>query len=158
MLVSVERKNINEHNWNTVSFINGRGTITELANYSYIDKNVNAGSYNYRLKQIDFNGSFEYSTTIEVEINAPTKFTVEQNYPNPFNPSTKIEYSIPQSADVTLKIFNTLGEEIETLVNEVKPAGTYELNWNASNLPSGVYFYRLQANDFIQTNKMILLK
>ncbi len=86
------------------------------------------------------------------------KFELSQNYPNPFNPSTKIKYSIPQSADVTLKIFNTLGEEIETLVSEEKPVGTYELNWNAANLPSGVYFYRLQAGDFVQTRKMILLK
>ncbi len=74
-----------------------------------------SGSYNYRMKQIDFDGSYEYSNIIEVEINAPSKFTLEQNYPNPFNPSTKIEYSIPQSSQVTLKIFNTLGEEIETL-------------------------------------------
>jgi hypothetical protein len=85
-------------------------------------------------------------------------FLLEQNYPNPFNSSCAIKYLIPKSSQVTLKIFNTLGEEIEILVNEEKPVGTYEVNWNAANLPSGVYFYRLQAGDFIQTRKMILLK
>ena len=88
----------------------------------------------------------------------PTEFLLSQNYPNPFNPSTKLSYSITQSGLVTIKVFDLLGIEIETLVNEEKPVGTYELNWNAANLPSGVYFYRLQAGDFIQTRKMILLK
>ena len=84
--------------------------------------------------------------------------TLHQNFPNPFNPTTKIQYSIPQSSNVVIKVFNILGREIETLVNEEKPVGTYEVNWNASNLTSGVYFYRLQAGDFAQTRKMILLK
>jgi hypothetical protein len=88
----------------------------------------------------------------------PRKFNLNQNYPNPFNSSSVIKYSIPNSSEVTLKIFNTLGEEIETLVNDEKPVGTYEVNWNAFNLPSGVYFYRLQAGTFVQTRKMILLK
>ena len=83
---------------------------------------------------------------------------LSQNWPNPFNNSCAIKYSIPKSSQVSLKIFNTLGEEIATLVNEEKPVGTYELNWNAANLPSGVYFYRLQAGDYVQTRKMILLK
>ena len=95
---------------------------------------------------------------VEDETTIVTEFALHQNYPNPFNPSTKITYSVPKSSQVTLKIFNTLGEEIETLVNEEKPVGTYEVNWNAANLPSGVYFYRLQAGGFVQTRKMILLK
>jgi hypothetical protein len=90
--------------------------------------------------------------------NLATEFALEQNYPNPFNPSTKIKYSIPQSSNVVIKVFDILGNEIETLVNEEKPAGTYEITWNATNLPSGVYFYQLKAGDFVQTNKMILLK
>ena len=98
-------------------------------------------------------------TGVEDELNPlPTEFLLSQNYPNPFNSSSVLKYSIPKSSQVTLKIFNTLGEEIETLVNEEKPAGTYELTWNAANLPSGVYFYRLQAGDFVQIRKMILLK
>lgn len=96
---------------------------------------------------------------IEDELNPlPKEFTLEQNYPNPLNPSTTIKYSIPTSSQVTLKIFNTLGQEIETLVNEEKPLGTYELNWNAANLPSGVYFYQLKAGPFVETKKMIILK
>ena len=90
--------------------------------------------------------------------NIPNTIWLYQNFPNPFNSITQIKYSIPKSSQVSLKIFNTLGEEIETLVNEEKPVGTYEVNWNAVNLPSGVYFYRLQAGDFVQTRKMILLK
>ena len=88
----------------------------------------------------------------------PTDFLLSQNYPNPFNNSCAIKYSIPKSSPVSLKIFNVLGSEIETLINEEKTSGTYELKWNAANLPSGVYFYKLQAGDFIQTRKMILLK
>ncbi|OGU77187.1 MAG: hypothetical protein A2V93_12490 [Ignavibacteria bacterium RBG_16_34_14] len=88
----------------------------------------------------------------------PTEFLLSQNYPNPFNPNTKIKYSIPQSSNVVIKVFDILGSEIETLVNVEKPAGTYELNWNAANLPSGVYFYQLKAGSFVETNKMILLK
>jgi hypothetical protein len=94
---------------------------------------------------------------VEVEI-LPDKFALFQNYPNPFNTTSVIKYSIPQLSQVSLKIFNTLGEEIETLVNEEKPIGTYELTWNAANLPSGVYFYQLKAGEFVQTNKMLLLK
>ena len=88
----------------------------------------------------------------------PNNFQLSQNYPNPFNPSTKIKYSIPRTANVVIKVFDILGKEIETLVNEEKTAGTYELTWTIANQPSGVYFYRIQAGDFIQTKKMILLK
>ena len=88
----------------------------------------------------------------------PTRFVLRQNHPNPFNPSTNIIYSIPQNVKVQIKIFDILGNEIETLINEEKPAGTYKITWNAENLPSGVYFYQLRAGDFVQTKKMLLLK
>ena len=104
------------------------------------------------------NGGVTFIEEEENNFTQPKEFLLLQNYPNPFNPNTIIKYSIPKSSQVSLKIFNTLGEKIETLVDEEKPAGTYELNWNAANLPSGVYFYRLQAGDFVQTRKMILLK
>lgn len=91
-------------------------------------------------------------------VGLPTEYNVAQNYPNPFNPSTTIKYSIPQSSNVIIKVFDVLGNEVVTLVSEEKPSGTYELNWNAANLPSGVYFYRLQAGSFVETKKMILLK
>ncbi|MCW8811038.1 MAG: T9SS type A sorting domain-containing protein, partial [Ignavibacteriaceae bacterium] len=96
-------------------------------------------------------------TGVEDELQ-PLTYSLEQNYPNPFNPSTKIKYSVPQSSQVQIKIFDVLGNEIETLVNEEKRAGTYEINWNAINLPSGVYFYQLRAGEFVSTKKMILLK
>ena len=100
----------------------------------------------------------EIVTSVNDEITQPTEFILEQNYPNPFNPSTKIKYSIPQSSNIAIKVFDILGNEIETLINEEKPAGTYELTWNAVNLPSGVYFYRLRSGSFVETKKMVLLK
>ena len=88
----------------------------------------------------------------------PTDYSLDQNYPNPFNPTTTIKYSIPEKSNVILKIYDILGSKVETLINEEKPAGTYELNWNAANLSSGVYLYRLQAGSFVETKKMILMK
>ena len=153
----IERR-YDKTDWLEIGFVPGHGTTTEKQNYSYIDQNVNAGIYSYRLKQVDFDGTFEYSNEIFVNVTAPLEFTLDQNFPNPFNPNTLIKYSIPKSAQVSLKIFNTLGQEIETLVNEEKQGGTYEVNWNASNLQSGVYFYRLQTGSFVETKKMILMK
>ena len=153
----IERR-YDKTDWLEIGFVPGHGTTTEKQNYSYIDQNVNAGIYSYRLKQVDFDGTFEYSNEILVNVTASLGFTLDQNFPNPFNPNTLIKYSIPNSSQVSLKIFNTLGQEMETLVNEEKQVGTYEVNWNASNLQSGVYFYRLQAGSFVQTRKMILLK
>jgi hypothetical protein len=111
----------------------------------------------------DFMGNAYYrplANITEVENNngTPSSYSLQQNYPNPFNPSTKIKYSVPQSSLVQIKIFDVLGNEIETLINEEKPAGTYELTWSAANLPSGVYFYQLRAGNFVQTKKMLLLK
>ena len=116
----------------------------------------------YRLKQIDFDGTFEYSSTIEVEVNSPTKFSLEQNYPNPFNPSTKISWQSPVISWQTLKVYDILGNEIATLVNEEKSAGQYEVEFNPEssikNPASGIYFYQLKAGDFVETKKMILMK
>jgi hypothetical protein len=97
-------------------------------------------------------------TDVEDEIFEPIAFRLYQNFPNPFDPNTKIKYSIPQSSQVVIKVFDVLGNEIETLINEEKPVGTYELIWNAANVPSGVYFYQLRAGDFTAVKKMILLK
>jgi len=144
--------------WVTMGFLIGNGTASEKNDYLFTDEAVSQGKYLYRLKQIDYDGSFEYSDEIEVEILSPNEFSLDQNYPNPFNNSSVIRYSIPKSSQVTLKIFNALGEEIETLINEEKPIGTYELTWNAANLSSGIYFYRIQAGSFVQIKKMILLK
>ena len=149
----------NETDWRTIGFIEGKGTTSEPQQYSYKDKltGIESTKLYYRLKQIDFDGSFEYSNTIEVEI-APSVFSLSQNYPNPFNPNTTIKYSIPLSSNVVIKVFNVLGDEVTTLVDEQKQAGTYELTFNAKNLSSGVYFYQLKAGDFIETKKMLLMK
>ena len=155
-IFEVERKKENS-NFVTIGFVDGKGTTTEEHEYSFIDRNISAGKYLYRLKQIDFDGTFEYS--IEIEVNAaPISFSVEQNYPNPFNPSTKISYSIPQKSFVTLKVFDPLGSEVATLVNGELEAGSYNIEFNAANLPSGVYLYRIKAGDFTETKKMILLR
>jgi len=148
----------------TIGFVPGFGTTTEPKSYSFADENLSSGIYQYRLKQIDFDGSFEYSNTIEVEIAVPLEFSLEQNYPNPFNPSTKINYSIPVNSFVQLKIYDLLGREVAILVNEEKQAGVYEVEFNSQQttdnkqLPSGVYYYQLKAGEFIQTRKMLLLK
>jgi len=97
-------------------------------------------------------------TVIEVEILTPVEYALEQNYPNPFNPVTVLKYSLPVKNVVTLKVFNLLGEEVTTLVNEIKEAGSYEVNFNANGLPSGIYFYRIKAGNFVETKKMVLLK
>lgn len=140
-----------------IGFSAGHGTTTETQLYTFVDRNVNTGSYTYRLKQLDFDGTFEYSKEVEAEVSVPYQFVLEQNYPNPFNPVTTIKYSIPQSSNVIIKVFDVPGNEIETLVNEEKPAGNFEVTWNAAALSSGVYFYKIQAGSFTDTKKMVLL-
>ncbi len=117
----------------SVGFINGKGTTTEINQYSFTDKNVDAGIYTYRLMQKDFDGTFAYSQEVEVEISLPLEYSLEQNYPNPFNPTTTIRYSIPEDNFVTIKLYDVLGNEVITLVNEQKQAGRYEMLFNASN-------------------------
>ncbi len=124
----------------------------------HIDENVIDGIFLYRLKQTNFDGTFEYSNTIEVEISIPTRFSLNQNFPNPFNPVTSIQYAIANKQFVTLKVYDILGKEITTLVNENKEAGNYSIDFNAAELPSGVYIYQLTTPGFIQARKMILAK
>jgi len=144
----------------TVGFVNGHGTTTEPKNYSYIDdiEGINANLLAYRLKQLDYNGSFEYSDVVYIDNLSPTEFVLHQNFPNPFNPSTKISWQLQVGSKATLRLFNILGKEVAILVNEYKPAGKYETEFNAANLPSGVYFYQLRVGEFVQTKKMLLLK
>ena len=144
--------------YTTIGYVDGHGTTTEPQEYSYIDNTVETGTYYYRLKQIDFNGQYEYSDEIEVEVNGPLTFALEQNYPNPFNPYTIIKYSVPENGFVKLSVFNLVGEEVIVLVKENVDAGFYEVTFNATNLPSGVYFYQLQAGNFVETKKMVLMK
>jgi hypothetical protein len=117
-----------------------------------------SGKYSYRLKQIDLDGSSEFSKIVNVEVTNLTEYNLSQNYPNPFNPSTTINFTLPEASNVTLKIFNTLGEEVSVLVNRIMEAGTHNFNFEASQLHSGIYFYRLEAGTFNQVRKMTLLK
>ncbi len=156
-MFEIERKNIDGH-YATIGYVDGYGTTTEPQEYTYVDNTVETGTFFYRLKQIDFGGHFEYSDEIEVEVIGPLTFALEQNYPNPFNPSTNIKYSVPENGFVKLSVYNLVGEEVIVLVNETVDAGFYEVTFNATALPSGVYFYRLQAGDFIETKNMVLMK
>jgi hypothetical protein len=142
----------------TIGYVEGAGTTTEPQSYSYSDKNVEVGAYVYRLKQIDFDGTYSYSDEVEVDVTAPLSFNLEQNYPNPFNPSTNIKYSVPESGNVKLSVYNLVGEEVAVLVNGNVEAGNFEVTFDASNLPSGVYLYKLQSANSVQTKKMMLLK
>jgi hypothetical protein len=166
----------NNNDWTEISFITGASTTTETRTYSYIDADLPKGGYAYRLKQIDLDGSFTYSKELEIHIDfSPQEFLLEQNYPNPFNPTTKISWQSPISGHQTLKVFDMLGREVTTLVDEYREAGSYKVEFPINNLSagrqglqlsSGVYFYQLQIWDssskservFMQTKQMILLK
>jgi Secretion system C-terminal sorting domain len=146
-----------------VGFIQGHGTTTETQQYNFVDRGVTAGTYTYRLKQVDFNGTYGYSNTVDVDVTAPSEYSLDQNYPNPFNPSTKISFGLATDSRVSLKIFNILGQEVMTLFNGNMVAGGHEVNFDASGLNSGIYFYRLDAtgvngNNFSDVKKMILNK
>ncbi len=154
----VERKTSESEQWQKIGSVNGRGTTTTPSEYYFNDENLTSGKYNYRIKQIDFDGSFEYSEVITADLSTPSAFELGQNYPNPFNPSTRITYSIPKSSFVTLKVYDILGNEIATLVNQTQDAGNYNVSFNAENLSNGIYIYSLNADNFTDVKKMILMK
>lgn len=164
----IERKLFNE--WVKIIFIEGKGTTTNSSEYSYIDDLSNSsykGQIFYRLKQIDFDGTSTFSNVVSSSVDFTVKeYSLLNNFPNPFNPSTIISYQLPVTSNVSLKIYNVVGEEVATLVNMNQEAGLYQVNFNADNLGSGIYFYKLQAvdalskngNNFTQTKKMILIR
>jgi hypothetical protein len=119
---------------------------------------LSPGRYLYRLKQIDVDGSFKYSKSVEIEIERPREYRLYQNYPNPFNPSTTISYSIPSTSHVSLKIFNVIGREVEILVDKELFAGTYSHVWDATKMTSGLYFCRLQSGLFSETKKLLIMR
>ncbi len=142
-----------------VGFVQGKGTVSTPSSYEFSDRNLISGKYSYRLKQIDNNGNFEYySLNGDVVVGVPSKFDLSQNYPNPFNPSTKINFDMPKDGLVSLKIYDMLGREVATLVNEIRTAGYYTVDFNASSLSSGIYFYRINAGEFTSVKKMVVLK
>ncbi len=154
----IERTLLYDINWTKIGFVSGNGNSNIINNYCFTDIPSGGENFIYRLKQVDNNGSFEYSPEVNVVLNIPADFVVKQNYPNPFNPTTNIEYSIPADNKVTVKIYNTLGMEIAVLLNEFKQAGTHNVEFNAANLSSGVYFYEITSGNFTQTKKMILIR
>jgi len=153
--------------WEKIGFVNGHGNSNSPKEYSFIDYSVLSGSYSYRLKQLDNDGTFKYSSDVEVTVGQfPNDYSLNQNYPNPFNPETKIRYSIPivethggaSVQNVLLKVYDMLGREVATLVNEVQEAGTYEVSFNGKSFTSGAYFYRFQSGNYVKINKMTLIK
>ena len=147
----------NQTNWEKIGFISGHGNSNSPNNYSFIDNKPLSGKSQYRLKQIDKDGAFKYSKTIEVA-SVILKYDLAQNFPNPFNPTTVITYSIPTSSNVMVKVYNVLGKLITTLVNENQEAGIYKVNFDANGLSNGVYFYKIQAGSYTSVKKMLLLK
>lgn len=142
-----------------IAFVSGHGTSSELHNYLYQDNIINMGgeTIEYRLKQIDSDGTYNYSEIVRVEL-SPDKFDLSQNYPNPFNPSTLINYQIPSDGFVTIKVFDVLGNEAGTLVNGWHSAGQYLAEISAEGLSGGTYFYTLTSGGYTITRKMLILK
>jgi len=145
--------------WITIGFVHGNGNSNSPIEYEFTDENVSkGGTYYYRLKQLDNDGSFEYSNMVTAEINAPNTFSLSQNYPNPFNPETKIDFTLPQRETVSLKVFNILGELAYVIINGEMEAGTHTVIFNAANFSSGIYIYRLKTESFTATQEMTFLK
>jgi hypothetical protein len=156
-------RGLNNIDFNEVAFVNGQGTTTNVTDYVYTDVISKPSKYYYRLKQIDFDGSANYSNVVETEVEGPQVFVLSQNYPNPFNPSTMINFSLPVDSYVSIELFNTLGEKVEELTNRDFSIGNHELSFNASKLSNGVYYYTINAtgidgSSFVSTKKMVLMK
>jgi hypothetical protein len=157
----VQRSNGGEYQ--TIAFIQGNGTSTQQHTYAYSDQNVANGNYSYRLRQVDFDGTSEYSPVVEVTVDRPAEYNLAQNYPNPFNPTTKINYGLKVDSKVTMKVFDILGQEVVTLLNQNITAGNHTVTFDASKLNSGVYLYKIEAtgvdgSSFTSVKKMILTK
>jgi len=157
----VEIEDLNKHNknvWDNLGFVYGNGTTTEITRYSFKDKIEKPGNYYYRLKQIDFDGTVNYSPVIEVNVNGPTKFSLFQNYPNPFNPDTTIKFSLPKQANVKIVVYNVVGQVVVELINKTMEEGYHEVQFTANHYASGIYYYRLKTSEFTSIKKMLLLK
>ncbi|MEK9135492.1 MAG: T9SS type A sorting domain-containing protein, partial [Bacteroidota bacterium] len=163
----IQRKRASDPDFQTLpnSFVPGHGTTNEPHSYSFIDTTVSSGQWSYRLKQIDLDGTIHYGPEVVVDLltgveegSLPTVFALYQNFPNPFNPTTAIRFDVPRLSHVNLTVYNVLGQEVMTLVNETRKPGKYEALFNASSLSSGVYFYKLKTNSYVSTKKMVLTK
>ncbi|HRI46849.1 MAG TPA: T9SS type A sorting domain-containing protein, partial [Ignavibacteriaceae bacterium] len=147
----------NNDNWEKIAFVQGNGNSNSPKEYSFTDESLSSGKYSYRLKQIDTDGKYTYSEVVNVEIeNIPTEYTLFQNYPNPFNPSTTIKFGLPEDSKVVLEVYNIIGEKVKTLINQEMSAGYHNVNFTGNELSTGIYIYRITANEFTSTKKFIL--
>ena len=153
----VERS-VNNKEWNKIGYVAGNGNSTEKIEYLFVDKIERSGKFYYRLKQIDYDGTINFTSSIEAEIISPLNYSLEQNFPNPFNPSTNIKYSIASDDLVTVKVYDVLGNEIAMLVNQRQDAGKYEILFDASKLSSGIYIYSITTSNYADQRKMLLIK
>lgn len=155
----VERSSADNNKWINIGFVDGAGNSASAVDYSYSDRNLSTGNYQYRLKQIDFNGNFEYyNLEGNVLIGLPSAFRLSQNYPNPFNPSTTVDFDLPADGVATLSIYDMNGREVAVLLNEFRTAGYHTLAVNAAGLSSGIYVYTLRSNGLSESRKMMLVK
>ena len=158
------QRSIDGSQFATVAFVEGRGTTTEIQQYSFTDRNVESRvNYAYRLKQIDYNGAYEFSQVVNIGFTLPLEFVLEQNYPNPFNPSTSIAYSVPVKSNVTLDVYNLIGQKVITLFEGDVESGKHSAQFNATSMSSGIYLFKLTAvgengAQFSSSKKMTLLK
>jgi hypothetical protein len=152
-------KNMNT-DWTIAGFVNGSGTKNTPSHYSYSDRQLSAGKYYYRLKQIDYNGNFEYhNLNGYVEISGPNKYELSQNYPNPFNPVTKINFAIPVGTNVSINVYDVSGKQVNSIMkNKFLEADYYSVVFDASKLSSGIYYYRIETDKFTSVKKMVVLK
>jgi hypothetical protein len=158
-IFEIEKKDAGQiAGWEKIGTIKAAGNSSAPKNYSYSDNNILTGKFNYRLKMVDVDGSYHYSNVVNTDVGSPAKFELGNAYPNPWNPTTTIRYSVPVSSPVTIKVFDAIGREVSTLVDEVKPAGSYQITMNDKGLSSGMYFYRMTAGNFSETKKLILIK
>ncbi len=153
-----QRRTAMEDNFTKIGFIEGKGTTITINDYVYEDLDVYQGIYYYRLKQIDFDGSYEYSKIIEVQIESLKGFSLKQNYPNPFNPTTTISFELPEKSNIKLAIYNIIGKEIEVITTGEYEPGYHDILFDANNFSSGLYFYRLEADEFVEVRKLMVLK
>ncbi len=166
----IQRRIYGVSTWQSIAFVEGSGTSNGLNAYTFIDRNVSPGSYQYRLKILDLSGSFKYSGTAQATVGLPETFALLQNFPNPFNPTTEIQYQLPAVAGTgsaksrtVLKVYNLLGEEVRTLVDKIEAPGFYSVTWDGKDIPgrtapSGIYIYRLQFGPFVETRKMVFVQ
>ena len=144
--------------WSLLGFVDGHGNTNSPKEYEFIDDNVLSGIYSYRLKQVDNDGTYEFSKVIEIDVDAPLGYKLSQNYPNPFNPTTTINFNLPESEVVKIVVYDILGTAVKTLVDEFKEAGIHTINFNASEFASGTYIYRIETSNYIDIKKMLLIK